>query len=142
MTPTRLARVPLVVTAAATLALPLALAACGGDDGSGSDGGVGQLTGAAGRGQRLAQEKGCVSCHSNDGSSGTGPTWRGIWGTTVELEGGGTATVDRAYVARSIREPQAQVVEGFTVSMPTFDLSDQEIDDIVAYLQALGPGGR
>jgi cytochrome c oxidase subunit II len=30
-------------------------------------------------GQRLYSELGCKSCHSTDGTAGTGPTWKGLW---------------------------------------------------------------
>lgn len=96
------------------------------------------MSAEARRGQEVAQERGCVACHSTDGSDGTGPTWSRIWGTTVELEGGGTAVVDREYVTRSIRDPQAEVVDGYAAIMPSVDLSQGEIDAIVAYIEALG----
>lgn len=116
-----------------TVAVAVLAAGCG-DDGSSEEA-------AAGRGRELADERGCTSCHTADGEPSTGPTWQGIWGSTVTLEDGTTVTVDRAYVARSVRDPQAQIVEGFAVRMPTFDLTDDEIDDLVAYLQSLAPSG-
>jgi cytochrome c oxidase subunit 2 len=112
---------------------------CG--DGGGRDGGgdaLSSLDPDARRGRQIASDRGCTSCHTADGSESTGPTWERIWGTTVELDGGGTATVDRAYVVRSIRDPDAQVVDGYAPIMPSLDLTDAEIDALVAYLEALG----
>lgn len=114
-----------VVASAAVL-----VAGCGGDDGSSA---------RADQGRELADERGCTTCHTANGDPSTGPTWKGIWGTNVTLEDGTTVTVDRDYIARAVRDPQAEIVEGFTVQMPTFDLSDDEIADLVAYIESLGP---
>ncbi|MGH8553245.1 MAG: cytochrome c oxidase subunit II, partial [Methylococcales bacterium] len=35
---------------------------------------------SAARGLAVAQEKGCLGCHSVDGSAATGPTWKGLFG--------------------------------------------------------------
>ncbi|HEY8528040.1 MAG TPA: cytochrome c [Acidimicrobiales bacterium] len=128
---------PALALAAVVLAVG---AACGGDDDDGGDD-LPPLDAAAEEGRQLAQDKGCVSCHSADGDDGTGPTWAGLWGSTVELEGGETVVVDRDYVARSVREPREEVVEGFNPVMPSYDLTDAEIDALVAYLEALADQG-
>ena len=79
-----------------------------------------------------------MSCHTADGTSGVGPTWRGLHGSTEQLVDGTTVRVDRAYLVRSIREPGAQVVAGFeVVEMPTVELSAREVDDLVAYIESL-----
>lgn len=95
------------------------------------------LSGLAGEGARLYQSQSCVVCHSVDGSPRVGPTWAGIWGQPVRLDDGSVVTVDAAYVAESIRDPQAKIVEGFAVGMPAFDLSDEDIAALVAYIEAL-----
>lgn len=89
-------------------------------------------------GQTAANEYGCASCHSTDGSTIVGPTWQNLWGSEVTLNSGETVTVDRDYITRSIREPDAFAREGFdTGVMPTLDVSQDEIDDIIAYMQSL-----
>jgi cytochrome c oxidase subunit 2 len=129
---------PRFVTAAATAVLVLAGAACGDDTDGGQAAGQTELSGAAARGEQLAEDTGCTTCHSTDGTPKTGPTWQGVWGSEVELTDGRTVVVDRIYVERSIREPTADVVDGFTPIMPEVDLADDEIDDLVAYIEALG----
>ncbi len=109
----------------------LAASACGDDSSEPA------FSTAAQRGRDLARDRGCVNCHTSNGSASTGPTWQGLWGSEETLEDGRAAVVDRDYVARAVREPQADVVEGFGAVMPTFDLSDAELDDLVAYLEAL-----
>ena len=92
----------------------------------------------AAQGQTLAQAKGCVACHSVDGSPRVGPTWKGLYGKTETMADGSTAHVDEAYLRAFIRDPKARVVKGFTPIMPTFDLSEQELSALVAYIQAQG----
>ena len=92
---------------------------------------------AAAAGEVLATDLGCMACHSVDGSDGVGPTWAGIWGHEAELEGGETAEVDAAYISTSILEPNSQIVAGFAAAMPTFDLSDDELGQLAAYISTL-----
>lgn len=102
-------------------------------------GAAGDVEGDAESGEALATSAGCVACHSIDGSAGVGPTWQGLWMHDVTLESGETVTADAEYIRTSILEPNEQIVEGFTPSMPSFDgqLDDQEIADITAYIASL-----
>jgi cytochrome c oxidase subunit II len=88
------------------------------------------------QGQALAQSKACVACHTVDGSSGVGPTWKGLYGKTETMADGSTALVDAAYLKTAIREPLAGIVKGYAPVMPKLDLSDAELDALVAYIQA------
>ena len=89
-------------------------------------------------GQHLAALHGCSSCHSPDGSKKIGPTWQGLYGSTVTLTDGSTVTADEAYLAESIKDPSARIVDGYTPgAMPTFKLTDAEIADLVAYIKSL-----
>ncbi|HYI15153.1 MAG TPA: cytochrome c [Thermomicrobiales bacterium] len=88
-------------------------------------------------GEELATSNGCVGCHSIDGSTLVGPTWQGLYGSEVELESGETVTADEAYITESIREPAAQLHAGFGNLMPPFDLDDEQIANIIAYIQTL-----
>jgi cytochrome c oxidase subunit 2 len=89
------------------------------------------------RGATLYRTRGCVNCHSVDGDDAAGPTLLGFWGSQVELADGGTVSADRAYVVRSLREPTAQTPDGSRGAMPAYDLTDDEIDDLIAYLRTL-----
>lgn len=115
-------------------------AACGGGDGGGgtpSAGGA-ELSADARRGEAVVRQNGCSACHSTDGSTGPGPTFRGLYGSQVELQDGGTATADDAYLTRAIRDPQAQVAAGYAIQMPANSLDADDVAAVVAYLQALG----
>ncbi|MQA01105.1 MAG: c-type cytochrome [Dehalococcoidia bacterium] len=91
-------------------------------------------------GEQLANQNGCFACHTTDGSASAGPTWAGLFGSTRPLEGGGSVTADAEYIERSIRDPQADVAQGFQPIMPTSfgeSLSDDEINALVAFIETL-----
>lgn len=90
------------------------------------------------KGKGLAQSKGCVACHSVDGSPGVGPSWKGLSGKTETLADGSSVLADEAYLKKSIREPQAQIVKGFAPIMPVTDMSDEELAALLAYIESLG----
>ncbi|KHK57831.1 cytochrome B558 subunit A [Ralstonia sp. A12] len=90
------------------------------------------------QGKAIAQAKGCVACHTINGSPGVGPTWKGLYGSTQTMADGSTATADEAYLRAFIRDPKARVVKGFAPIMPNFDLSEQELSALVAYIKAQG----
>jgi cytochrome c oxidase subunit 2 len=91
----------------------------------------------AARGKLLAADKGCTTCHSEDGSALVGPTLKGLWGRIETLEGGKKVRVDEPYVLRSIKTPGAELVKGYPDAMPQLPLTDAEIGDLIAWLQTL-----
>ncbi len=89
-------------------------------------------------GKVFVAQNGCGGCHSIDGSKLTGPTWRGLFGSQVQLSDGQTVTANEAYVTESIKDPNAKIVAGFPANvMPQFTLTDQQIQSIVAYIETL-----
>ena len=86
-------------------------------------------------------ERNCKQCHSNDGSRGTGPTWAGVYGTEQKMASGESVKVDPNYLRESIIYPNAKVRSGYQGVMPSFanQLSDEEIDWIIAYHKSLNP---
>ncbi len=90
-------------------------------------------------GSKLYQQKACITCHSADGKSGTGPSFKGIFGHQVELESGSSLTIDENYIRESILEPKAKVVKGYQPVMPTYQglLKDKQIDALVEYIKSL-----
>ncbi|MEQ1946764.1 MAG: cytochrome c oxidase subunit II [Bryobacteraceae bacterium] len=87
--------------------------------------------------------KGCGTCHTVDGSSSKGPSWKGIWGSQVKVKQSdgkvATVTIDENYIRESIMQPGAKVVDGFENIMPTFQglLRQNEMDGLVAYIKSL-----
>ncbi len=88
-------------------------------------------------GRLVAQQKGCVACHSVDGSRGVGPSWKGLYGSSEALEGGGTAKVDDAYLREAINAPQASIVRGYPPVMPPAGLSEAELAAVVEYIKTV-----
>jgi cytochrome c oxidase subunit II len=80
----------------------------------------GKMTPLATTGAALAASKGCLRCHTTDGSRHIGPTWAGLFGSKVDLHGGGTAVADAAYLTDSMMDPRHQVVRGFEPVMPSY----------------------
>jgi len=95
----------------------------------------------------------CSSCHSLDGKTGTGPTWRGVWkdieeGNVVFTDGtklkdltgqGKQFESPEDYIRDSVLNPQNKIVMNFTGAMPTFkgQLKDVEIQAIIEMFKHL-----
>ena len=72
------------------------------------------LPGLAGKGQKLFASLSCQSCHTTDGSKSTGPTFKGLYARPTKLTSGQTVTADMAYLLESIRDPDKQIVKGYS----------------------------
>jgi cytochrome c oxidase subunit 2 len=90
-------------------------------------------------GADLYRGRGCMQCHSVDGSRGIGPSFKGLWGRQEHLSDGSTIQVDENYIHESIIEPMAKVVAGYSPVMPTFKgkLKDIQISGIIAWIKTL-----
>lgn len=90
--------------------------------------------------------EGCLGCHSLDGSTGMGPSFKGLFGRlrTVAGQNGAERVViaDETYVRESITTPQRLVTQGFGPMMPAYDgLPEQELSRLVDAVKALGAEG-
>lgn len=72
------------------------------------------------QGERVAAEQGCLRCHTTDGTPHIGPTWAGLYGATVPLEGGREVVVDEAYITESMMDPTVVLHRGFAAVMPSY----------------------
>ncbi len=90
-------------------------------------------------GRDVAARRGCLNCHTLDGQPHIGPTWVGLYGSQVPLEGGGTAVADDAYLTRSMMDPQVEVVAGYKSVMPTYRgaLEEPEVAALVELIRSL-----
>ena len=91
-------------------------------------------------GALLLKTKACLTCHTVDGSTGTCPTFKGVFSHEVLLTDGQRVVADENYIRESILDPRAKIVNGFQPVMPTYQgvIKDRQIDAIVAYLKTLG----
>jgi cytochrome c oxidase subunit II len=90
-------------------------------------------------GKKLYEKKGCVACHSVDGSARIGPTFKGSFGRPRQTDKG-EVVVDENYIRESILAPSAKTVAGYPAgTMPSFEgqLKEAEIEGIIAYIKSL-----
>jgi cytochrome c oxidase subunit 2 len=92
-------------------------------------------------GRKLAADRGCLGCHSLDGSPGAGPTFKGVMGRRQVVITKGvprTIIVDDDYLRRSIVDPPADLVKGFQPIMPEFsDLKHEEVEALVEFIKTV-----
>src|SRR5262249_52973593 len=98
--------------------------------------------GAVAQGKALYASKGCEACHSIDGTPRTGPTWKGLAGSSVKLTDGRTVTAGKPYLLTSIEDPDKQVVAGFqsgvmSSTIPKGSISAGDAAKLVAYIDSL-----
>ncbi|HZW10293.1 MAG TPA: cytochrome c oxidase subunit II [Phycisphaerales bacterium] len=96
----------------------------------------------------VERKGGCAACHSVDGSTVIGPTWKDAWGNAVPLADGSSIPADDPqawdnYARESIVNPSAKVHAGFPPVMTSYAgvFSDEEIGWIIAYIRTLSSKG-
>ena len=85
----------------------------------------------------LLTAKGCVACHSLDGSRMVGPSLKGVFGREEELEDGSKVTIDEAYILESIKNPMAKIVKGYPKVMVAMPMTEQEQKQLVEILKKI-----
>lgn len=92
------------------------------------------------KGQKYYNSKGCIACHSVDGASKVGPTWKAIFASQRAFDDGSSSVADENYLRESILNPNAKVVKGFAKGvMPSYQgqLSETELSAIIEYIKEL-----
>lgn len=100
------------------------------------------------RGKDIYVKRGCMQCHTTDGSKLIGPTFKDLW---TEIAHGGVVFKDgkklsdylgpeyspEQYVRESITKPAEKLVAGYDNVMPSFagQLKDNDLNAIIAYLK-------
>ena len=116
--------------AIATAAVLLIAAACAGD---GPDQ---ALSPEAAEGRRLYNSNGCAGCHGTDGRGGVGPAMVGLAGSERTLIDGTVVVADNEYLMRAIMEPNAEIVAGYSLRMPSNRLDLDQVNAVIAYIEA------
>ena len=94
-------------------------------------------------GFKTLEKNGCLACHSIDGSKLVGPTFKGLYGSSVEVSTAGTThkvTADSTYIKSSILEPDKDIVTGYPQGvMKSYKglLTDKDIELVNEYLKTL-----
>ena len=129
-------KAPRKLAVAALCALPFAAAACGGSGGSDTE--------ASGPGSQEYRQYACAGCHSLDGRDGTGPSFKGLAGSTVTLEDGKQVKADAAYLEKAITDPDADVTKGYNAGIMKagidgFDLKNrpEDVDKLVQFIESV-----
>ena len=96
--------------------------------------------GDATKGKALYTSLGCVGCHSLDGSKGTGPTFKGLAGSQVQLTNGQSVVADPAYLEKSIENADSDIVQGYSPGIMSAVIKNgavpqADVQDLVAFIQ-------
>lgn len=94
--------------------------------------------GKAASGQELYFNRSCSACHARDESYSVGPSWKGLYGSQVELDDGTFVLADDAYLLESILVPDSKIVKGYVRgSMPDSGLTETEAMLLVEYIKTI-----
>lgn len=91
----------------------------------------------------LLREKGCMACHTIDGSEKLAPSFKGLVGTKrIVLTDGEEreVLVDEEYLRRSILSPNADIAKGYAVGMmpsQKYNLSDDELVKVIESIKSI-----
>lgn len=94
------------------------------------------------RGLLVMEEQGCTGCHSLDGTEDIGPSLFELAGKPRKIIVDGKTsdlTIDEKYLKLAIRDPEAEMVEGYDPMMPAYDeatMSKEDLQAVVDYLLA------
>ncbi|TMM01027.1 MAG: cytochrome c [Actinobacteria bacterium] len=92
-------------------------------------------------GAKLYESLGCSSCHTLTGAKSIGPTYKGLYGSKVQLSNGQTVTANDAYLLESILDPDKQIVKGFpkgvmSATIPPGSVSMPNAKALVAFIKS------
>jgi cytochrome c oxidase subunit 2 len=93
----------------------------------------------ASSGEQLFTSLACVNCHVGEDSP-RGPSLHGLFGEAVQMASGEQVRADETYLRESILVPQAKLVAGYPVLMPTFQgqVTEEQLADLIQYIKELG----
>lgn len=91
------------------------------------------------RGVKLMEKHGCLSCHTLKGPNGELIPLNGLMGMEKQVLSGGVEkriVVDEAYLIRSVRQPNAEIVKGQAPMMEAPEnMTDEELNVIIEALK-------
>jgi cytochrome c oxidase subunit 2 len=94
-------------------------------------------------GLAILKVKGCLACHSTDGSRIIGPTFLNLFGEQAVVVKDGkdvTITVNEDYIKKSILDPNSEITKGYQGNLMqsySGSLSNEDLDKIIEYLKTL-----
>lgn len=106
----------------------------------GDEGGGSKELSLVDKGRAAYAKWACIGCHTIDGKAGSGPTWKGLFGSQRNFNDGGSATADEDYIRESVWEPNKHVVKGFEPNkMPAFKgmVTEEELSAIIEFIKSV-----
>ncbi len=91
-------------------------------------------------GPNILQAKGCLGCHTLDGTVRVGPSFKGLLGQKEMVVAAGQEkhiTVDETFIREHILNPRSATVKGYPPVMPQVPMTDEELKTIVAFMETL-----
>ena len=94
-------------------------------------------------GLTILKKNACIDCHSIDGKELLGPTFKGIYGSSVKVTVDGKTilmNVDDNYIKSSIFKPDAGIVDGYPANvMQSYQgkISEDDVKKIIEYLKSI-----
>ncbi|MGZ3578196.1 MAG: cytochrome c oxidase subunit II, partial [Syntrophales bacterium] len=91
-------------------------------------------------GPRILQAKGCIGCHTLDGTQKIGPTFKQLLGrkeTVITAGQEKSITVDVDFIREHILDPRRTAVKGYPPVMPQVPMTDEELKTIISYMETL-----
>ncbi|HLJ54315.1 MAG TPA: cytochrome c oxidase subunit II [Chthonomonadaceae bacterium] len=92
------------------------------------------------QGESLFRQYGCGNCHSVIDTA-RGPSLIGLYQKRRIMADGSTVVADRGYIRKAIISPENTLLRGYgsVTQMPSYkDLSEDDINQLIAYIQSLG----
>jgi cytochrome c oxidase subunit 2 len=113
----------------------LVVAGCGQSDSLKTTGGD------ATRGKTLYTSLTCDGCHTLTGTRGTGPTFKDLAGSKVNLKSGKTVIADESYLYESIETPNKELVSTYSALMESaikpHAVSQRDARDLIAFIKTV-----
>ncbi len=94
-------------------------------------------------GRQVVERNGCVACHSLDGRTLVGPSFKGRYGETISVITDGQEreiVYDAEYIKRSIYDPDYDITVGFRPGqMLSYEgeITEQEVEFITEFIRSL-----
>lgn len=94
----------------------------------------------ADKGKDIYRTRACIGCHSVNGTKMTGPTWKGLYGSTRNFADGSSTKADDNYIKESILNSNKKIVEGYAPNqMPSYQgqLTDDDVTAVIEFIKTL-----
>ena len=92
--------------------------------------------------EMLILMRACLSCHTIDGTIKSASSFRGLYGSKIEMQNGTSEFVNEEFIREAILSPNAKIRkdQGSNSPMPSYQgqYKPEEIEKIVHYIKSLG----